>query len=118
MSVFLVSDIVINRVVTALAADSYCRCEILESEIPFDLSTLDGQRQLAESMFRLSVDAVEQRYGDGRAATFRQPDFTWESERVSLMNAFEALCCWLYQCSESAFPKTSKLYQLLERAAG
>jgi hypothetical protein len=49
MSVFLVSDDVINRAVSWLSMDARFRREILEGEIPFDLGTADGQRALSRN---------------------------------------------------------------------
>ena len=118
MSVFLVSDVVINRAVSWLSMDAGIRREILEGEIPFDLGTADGQRALAETMFRLSVDAVTQRYGRAKTALFRPLEFEWKPERVIEMEGFEALCCWLHQCTESDVPKVSKLWQLIEIITG
>jgi hypothetical protein len=39
-------------------------------------------------------------------------------ERVTEMEGFEALCCWLHQCTESDVPKVSKLWQLIEIITG
>jgi hypothetical protein len=108
------SDTTINYAVTVLAADPLISRQILTGEVPFDLDTPDGQRALAEAMFRLNVDAVEQHYGRGRAADFRPLDFTWKPERATRMRGLEALLCWLDQCAEGNVPDTSKLYQLLD----
>ena len=118
MSVFLVSDVVINRAVSWPSMDAGIRREIIEGEIPFDLGTADGQRALAETMFRLSIDAVTQRYGSAKTALFQPLEFEWKPERVIEMEGFEALCCWLHQCTESDLPKVSKLWQLIEIITG
>jgi hypothetical protein len=117
MGIFMMSEASINKVVTALA-DNRLAVEILANETGFNLTTLIGQRALAEAIFRLNADAIVQRYGCEKAARLVPLDFVYQPQRVALIEAFELLCRWLSQCREGDVARGSMLYRALESTAG
>lgn len=116
MSAFIVDDKTINSVVefTSYARDAgHIRSMIareLGVTLPSDAVTL------ADAMFGLNVNAVEQRYGIGEAVSFRPLDFKYARPMdTTRAVAVENLGCWLYQCAEGNIPDTSKLYSAMEK---
>lgn len=115
MSAYVVSDETINKVVSLLYCkrnESYWPArEIKESYV------LEGRRGfevLAQDMFNLNVEAVEQRYGEGEAREFRPLDFKFQVVAPgSTLSTLKALQCWLYQCSEGDVPEVSPLYKMM-----
>ena len=72
--------------------------------------------RLAEEMFRLNCEAVNQRYGEGAAESFRELNFKYQfMPGTSAVQAYQALSCWLYQCTEGDIPKSSPLYEVINK---
>ena len=120
MSAFVVEDKTINGVVAflALTRDLDRVRRVVEQEMGADLSTGDGCQQIAEAMFRLNCNAVDQRYGEGESATFRDLDYRYQ--RVippSIVQAYKSLRCWIYQCSEGDVPEASLLYSTMAKVS-
>ncbi len=118
MSAFVVEDKVINDVVNYLASSrrygSFEYHDSLGAELMIDATNRKELEGLATDMFRLNCNAVEQRYGAGEAAKFRDLDFSFVAQHagfiVNPIQAYKSLGCWLYQCAEGDVPKTSLLY--------
>ena len=73
--------------------------------------------RLAQEMFRLNCEAVNQRYGEGAAETFRELNFKYQfTPGTNTAQAYKALECWLYQCTEGDIWK-SPLYELIKNIA-
>jgi len=119
MSAYVVEDDVINRVVTFLANDrdgDYIRRAIHE-KLKLNIATENGQAMLGEWMFSLNCEAVNQRYGEGEAASFRKLNYQYRPEMAERLTVFKSLQCWHYQCSEGTIDQT-ELYQFMERVSG
>lgn len=71
-------------------------------------------KRLAEEMFTLNCDAIEQRYGEGQAKEFRTLDFQYKPQIVEVFQVLKNISCWLYQCTEGDAPE-SALYRAVER---
>lgn len=115
MSAYIVSDETINKVVSYL----YCKKdshfwpanEIKES---YNLKTRQDFERLAQDMFNLNIEAVEQRYGKGQAKEFRPLNFQFRlTANGTSIHVLKALRCWLYQCSEGDCPEVSFLYKMM-----
>lgn len=64
-------------------------------------------------MFKLNVEAVNQRYGQGEAERFRPLDYKFRYELVgSIQQAIKSLECWLYQCTEGTVHE-HPVYQIM-----
>jgi hypothetical protein len=117
MSAFMVEDKTINRVVNYLRYDNdsgHWTKTRLEREAGIILNgkTTEADK-LARAMFDLNVRAVEDRYGEGEAKTFRALDFKPDYAGGSRMQVLKSLRCWLYQCTEGDVPETP-LYQIMD----
>lgn len=116
MSAYVVQDEVINRVVSYLShahSLDWIRREISE-KLGVDITTHAGQEELARAMFALNCNAVEQRYGDGEASSFRALDFQYKRDlHANNMQAYKSLGTWRYQCGEGDVPDTSVLFQVM-----
>lgn len=110
MSAYVVADSTINKVVSLLylkTAGSESRYYVWNGleKLGYNLQTKEGQKQLAQDMFDLNCDAVNQRYGEGQAEEFRPLDFEYcFTLQVNPFSALKALECWRYQCSEGNVP--------------
>ena len=120
MSSYVVEDKTINKVVEFLSL------KILSGDVfyahtadkllaqGYDLATHQGRVRLAVRMFALNVRAVDERYGRDEAKEFRPLDFEYTPlPRPTAVEAYKALACWRYQCSEGNVPET-RLYKLME----
>lgn len=123
MSAFIVEDGTINQIVSLLAeSDSRCRLDTgwyirRLKEAGYDLSN-GGAEKLGQDMFSLNVRSIEERYGKGGAAQFRDLDYVYRSMTTTrTMQAYKSLGCWLYQCCEGTVPESS-LYKLMQEFKG
>ncbi len=122
MSAYIVDDKIINGFVTFLFRNNrdyndkyyYCLFPLREAGYMAGNPGTDAPfaaKRLAEEMFTLNCDAVEQRYGEGQAKEFRPLDFQFRP--LLVQNVYHALKCvssWLYQCTEGDASE-SALYQ-------
>lgn len=117
MSAYIVEDKTINRIVAWLEFDEAGSQRIAKHTLQqhgYDLSRTEEAERLANEMFQLNINAVEQRYGVGEAAEFRPLDFKYRSSLPQpIMHTLKALHCWSYQCSEGDVPDTP-LYQMFD----
>jgi hypothetical protein len=119
MSTFMVEDKTINYIINWLGKELeqvygtiIIRHKLMELGI--DTSIAGWEEILGYEMFQLNIKAVDARYGNGEAATFRKFDYRYEvTEPVSLVQVLKSLRCWLYQCSEGSVPEI-ELYQLFD----
>lgn len=127
MSAFVVSDQTINELVSWLydigkrgtSSNRYYLLWRLR-EAGYKLDTQLGCKRLAEEIFTLNCDSIEQRYGEGQAEEFRPLDFDFEYSpmTVNVYQFLKSLRCFQYQCCEGNVPELSTLYDLLERLSG
>ncbi len=123
MSAFVVEDQIINDVVSFIhqsaikTGDHYhydVQCLV---KLGYKLDSLLGCKRLAEEMFTLNCDSIEQRYGEGQASEFRPLDFIFQPVRCFDKNIYQvlkSLRCFLYQCCEGSIPEQNALYNALE----
>ena len=122
MSAYIVEDETINTIVNFLA-----NCEQEKKlwiilplrKLGYDLLNPFQCKRLAEEMYTLNCDSIEQRYGEGEAEEmsggqifiYRNTPF---SNRVQVL---KSLACFLYQSCEGDCEETP-LYEALERIKG
>lgn len=118
MSSFIVEDKTINTVVTwlyreVIGSEGYYLGRSL-NELGYFQCSEDWPEALANDMFKLNIEAVNARYGDGEAEKFRDLDFVYQKQyALSTVQVLKSLQCWLYQCSEGKVPNT-KLYKFFD----
>lgn len=131
MSAFVVNDSVVNNIVTFVYKNNrkyddkyyYCLFELRDAGYLSKDPGQDAQyapKRLAEDMFTLNCDAVEQRYGEGEAKEFRPLDFKYMTTGLERQNVYQVLMdisCWLYQCSEGNAPENN-LYKAISALRG
>lgn len=85
---------------------------------PSKITPFSGKK-LAENMFTLNCDSVEQRYGEGQAEQFRSLDFKYNpsKKQMDVFQILKNINCFLYQCSEGDIMQ-KKLYKVLEKVVG
>ncbi len=115
MSAYVVEDQVINSVIASLSTYTKYGCfsfhDTVKSETGCDLEDPKDRAKLADEMFSLNCNAVDQRYGDGQSKEFRDLNFQYRAALPPpLIQAYKSLGCWLYQCAEGTVPETSLLY--------
>lgn len=117
MSAFIVEDQIINRVVDWLnhLQPTYQHNEYIMQQAGYDVRSPLHCKRLAEDMFTLNCESIEQRYGEGEAEKFRDLDFRHKPEYcLDIFQVLKSLQCFLYQCSEGSVPEQSKLYKALK----
>ena len=117
MSAFVVEDKTINGVISFVSRHDECDDirRTIKEETGINLLERDGPMKLGTAMFALNCNAIEQRYGKGEAANFRDLDYSFRFSAVSRMQAYKNLRCWRYQCCEGDVPETSLLYTTMNR---
>ncbi len=125
MSAYVVEDETINGFVSFVFRNNlsysdkyyYCLFPLREAGYLANDPGTDAEfaaKRLAEEMFTLNCDAVEQRYGEGQAKEFRPLDFKFRKNLVdNVYHALKSVTSWLYQCTEGKAPE-SALYQAIE----
>lgn len=121
MSVYIVEDSTLHRVLTYLNTDRDADWSFRRHLGPLGYSRdqADDLHRLCGDLHLLNCDAVDNRYGHGTAAQDTADTATLPRFRVALcsrLQAYKALKCLLYQCSEGDVP-TRPLYQAM-RAIG
>lgn len=123
MSAFVVDDKTINRIVSfintiGMAGHVHKFWAPIQPliKLGYVLDTDIGCKRLAEEMFTLNCDSVEQRYGEGQAEEFRPLDFQYQycGSGVGQYQVLKSLRCFLYQCCEGNIPAQNALYKALE----
>jgi hypothetical protein len=122
MSAIVVQDKTINIIVSFLYSETYSSNGTTYGEIGrilkkagYDLAKDWTDTELAENLFDLNCEAVNQRYKDKPARTqfhpeaFKHQMFLWDNNPLT---AYKSLQCLIYQCSEGNIPDTS-LYKML-----
>lgn len=113
MSSFLVEDRTINEIVGMLNTDRFRReLERIKETAQIDPMSEYALDELAKAMFLMNVDAVNGRYGEGRASDFRALNFQFHYAMPSRVQALKSLTCYLYQCHEGDVPERP-LYKAL-----
>lgn len=123
MSAFVVEDQTINIVVSwmnevcmAGYSHKYFYDLLPLTKLGYKLDNPIGPNRLAEDMFTLNCDSIEQRYGEGQAEEFRPLDFNYKfaPSGVNIYHILKFLRCFLYQCCEGNIPQQNTLYNALE----
>ncbi len=126
MSAFIVEDKTINRIVSwfnkvgmAGHVNDYIYCLRPLTELGYKLDTDLGCKRLAEEMFTLNCDSIEQRYGEGEAEEFRPLDFNYHfvGSGTPIYQVLKSLLCFLYQCCEGDIPEQNQLYEALDKVS-
>src|SRR5512143_1034988 len=116
MSAYIVEDKTINRIANWLTREvsksSYLR---QKTEEIFGISSASPQfgQTVGQALFRLNIDGVNERYGDGGAERFRKLNYTYTQAEPAAMSAslsaklqaLKSMQCWLYQCMEGEVVK-------------
>lgn len=114
MSAYICDDTTINRILAyLLRSDTHMAVRVAEAHTPN--GTLP---ELGQALRDLNVRAVSQRYPDCTPDGLPGPcpllPYAFEEERPPTpVEAYKALSCLLYQCSEGDVPETA-LYAALE----
>jgi hypothetical protein len=112
MSAFIVEQKTINKIVTWLAQEVERNTWLWEKARLNGIVTANGQwqEQLAQAMYDLNFQAVNQRYSEENTA----PPIQYHPELYgSYLAVLKSLQCWLYQCAEGDVPG-KPLYQFFE----
>ena len=114
MSAFLVDKKTINKILTQLGTDTriarvWAEKEV-ESKLDIDCNDPEWRTRLGQRMFDLNQLALEYRYGDQK----KELIYKFQPIYCTKVQAFKALQCWLYQCSEGNIPEDSKLYDFFD----
>lgn len=124
MSAFMVEDKTINNVVSHIYMKvlgnrdlGYQYKHLLSKK--YNLDSDIAYNQLADDMFKLNIESIEQRYGKGEAEKFRPLDFQYKFNCHANVRAYilKSLQCWLYQCCEGDIPETSELYNTMKEVS-
>jgi len=123
MSAFIVEDKTINGIVSwmhdaIVRKTDYAWCVRTLEKLGYRLDSDLGCKRLAEELFTLNCDSIEQRYGEGQAEKFRPLDFQFQLTRTgNPYQALKSMRCLLYQCCEGDVPEQSDLYNALEKVS-
>ena len=123
MSAFIVEDEIINLplgffYIEAVGSGTHDEIPRRLKKAGYNINEDETEiARLAEDMFKLNCDAVNQRYGEGAAEGFRELNFKYRfTAGTSRAQAYKALECWLYQCTEGNAPE-SPLYKVITKIA-
>src|SRR5882724_3746734 len=101
MSAFLVDKKTIDKILTELDKAVRIASTWAEKEV---------ETKLSQRMFDLNQLALEYRYGDPKQELI----YKYQTVPCTKVQAFKALQCWIYQCSEGNIPEDSKLYDFFD----
>jgi hypothetical protein len=114
MSAFLVENRTIDKILNELDkeirhADEWYIKELGE-KMSFDFTDENWQMKLGQKMLDLNQLSLYYRYGDV------EKDITYKFHyvRCTKVEAYKALRCWLYQCTEGNIPEDSRLYSFFK----
>ena len=111
MSAFMVEDKTINRVVNWLGREvsrsSYLK-QKTEEAFGISVESDRWEETVGQAMFKLNIDGVNARYGDGEAQEFRELNYAYNpahftaflSSLSAKIQVLKSMQCWLYQCME------------------
>lgn len=126
MSAFVVEDGTINRIVSwlnviGMAGHNNERLYTLApiTKLGYDLSQDEDCKRLANDMFKLNCESINQRYGTGQAEQFRPLDFKYiySGATANIYQALKSLRCLIYQCCEGDIPESNALFEAMERVS-
>ncbi len=123
MSAYMVEDKTINRVVNWLKMEvsksSYLK-EKTEKALGISPESDKWAETVGKALFKLNIDGVNDRYGEGEAQRFRKLNYAYTSDHPTMLytslsvkiQVLKSMQCLLYQCSEGEVFK-KPLYRLL-----
>ncbi len=71
--------------------------------------------ELAEDMFALNCQAVDQRYGYGTCVLDAIEPLVFASVKADPYQVLKSMHCWHYQCCEGNVPESSDLYKAFDK---
>jgi hypothetical protein len=114
MSAFLVDKKTIDKILTdldkAVRIASTWAEKKLETKLGIDCNDPTWKTKLGQRMFDLNQLALEYRYGDQK----KELIYKFQTVPCTKVQAFKALQCWIYQCTEGNIPEDSKLYDFFD----
>ena len=116
MSAFLVADKTLHKILSQLGYEIRQRQSTwlkntFEKELSLDFANPDWATQLGQKMWDVNQLSLGYRYGDKPIVL----TYTFQPVLCTPIQAFKALQCWRYQCTEGEIPETSKLYTFFDR---
>ena len=110
MSAYIVKDKTINRVVTWLSVQPEFLQKRVAGNAEIEIEDPEFRFKLGLSMYKLNVDAVNERYQENH-----DPDLSFKArhEFANRIQVLKSLRCWLYQCTEGE-AVTRPLYKAME----
>ena len=120
MSVYIVDDETINKVVSyifakALAPDSSIRWDATKlAKMGYSLISAFSCDELAHKMFDMNVATVNARYGEEEGEGFSVPVFEYLFTPASQIEVIKALKAWKYQCTEGQVPELALYKAMIE----
>lgn len=128
MSAFVIDPSTMHRVIRGI-----CRAGVCQNFAGFSTEPAQNYDRIGRALFALNIEAVNQRYPDTRACADNLPGmvgceafpetYTYDNDFRTLLSlgaktdAYKAITCLIYQCSEGNVPETA-LYRELEAVAG
>jgi hypothetical protein len=113
MSAFLVGETTIHKILTEFDANitvSDWRKKKYENALGIDFGHPDWKSKLGQKMWDLNQLSLKHRYGDEK----KELVYKYEPFTCTKIQAFKALQCWLYQCTEGDIPENSWLYKFFD----
>jgi hypothetical protein len=113
MSAFLVADKMIHKILTQVDYEtrkSQWLKNKFEKELRLDFLHPQWQTLLGQKMWDLNQLSLGYRYGDEKIAL----RYRFQPLPCTSIQAFKALQCWRYQCTEGEIPEASTLYQFFD----
>jgi len=108
MSAYIVEPKTINRVVSYCVIDRDL-CEWIKFYHHYDLDTEEGKNKFANDLYKMNVEAVNQRYNEINTIKPIKFEFT----PVNQFQALKSMHCLRYQCEEGDVPET-ELFKVLD----
>lgn len=116
MSAYVVQDKTINKIISKLRLDRNGQWMLakIKQDTGLDLNDNSDATIYGKSLLLMNIDAVNQRYSEHEDGTAELDSYKFKLEiNHSKMNAYKAISCYLYQCSEGDVPNYA-LYRQVE----
>ena len=122
MSAYMVEDKTINRIVNWLKREvfrnSYLK-EKTEKVLGISVGSDKWAQTVGKALFKLNIDGVNDRYGEGEAQRFRKLNYAYLPDHPTTLytslgariQVLKSMQCFLYQCMEGEVVK-NPLYRL------
>ena len=112
MSAYVVSDKAINQIVAYCENSNSYRTDWIAEELN---SMYSSGEALANGLFNMNCEAVDQRYGKGEWKEFHPENFKYQTEiPLPERQTYQLVKKLIYQCSEGNVVKTELYKSLVE----